>query len=116
MQTHLDRKEAIRKYKETAPPRGVFAIRCTAPDRAWVGASQNLGAAKNRVWFTLRNGSHPDKTLQSEWNGRGDQAFQFEILEKLAEDVDALSLTDVLKEKRRLWAEQLNARALDGVA
>jgi hypothetical protein len=62
------RKEAIRMFKEQKPLRGAFAVRCTATGRVWAGSSGNLDAARNRFWFCLRNGSHPDKALQNEWN------------------------------------------------
>ena len=116
MLSHPERKEAIRKYKEHAPPRGAYAVRCKAIGRAWVGSSRNLDAAKNRVWFTLRNGSHPDKALQSEWNTHGEQAFQYDILERLEDDVSDLAIGDLLKEKRGHWAAELSAAELDGTA
>jgi len=56
MQSHVDKKEAIRKYKEQKAPLGAYAVRCTISGRAWVGASRNLDATKNGCWFMLRNG------------------------------------------------------------
>jgi hypothetical protein len=44
------RKDAIKEYKARAPNRGVFAIRCLASGGAWVGASLNLDASRNRAW------------------------------------------------------------------
>lgn len=116
MLSNLDRKEAIRKFKERNPPTGAFALRSTASGRVWVGSSRNLDAVKNRLWFTLRHGSHPDKALQAEWSSHGDPSFHYEILEQLADDVSALSLADILKEKRRHWAQRLGGRELDGIA
>ena len=103
------RKEAIRKFKEQKPLRGGFAVRCTATGRVWAGSSGNLHVAKNHFWFSLRIGSHLDKALQDEWNAHGEHTFQYEILEKLDDDVPPLEVADILKEKRRHWIAQLGA-------
>jgi hypothetical protein len=109
----MNRKEAIQAYKERKIPRGAFAVRCTASGRVWVGSSPNLDAARNGMWFSLRAGSpFNHKSLQAEWNEHGESAFEFEILETLKDDVSPLALSDLLKEKKRDWATQLNAQAL----
>lgn len=108
----MNRKEAIQAYKERKIPRGAFAVRCTASGSVWVGSSPNLEAARNGLWFQLKIGSPRNPSLQKEWNQHGEAAFEFEILEKLADDVSALALPDLLKEKKRDWAVQLNAQTL----
>jgi hypothetical protein len=112
MESKAARKEAIQKFKERKPALGVFAVRCTATGRVWVDASRNLDAANNGTWFGLRNGGHRDKSLQEEWNAHGEAAFQYEILEKLAEDVHPLAIADLLKQTRSRWIAQLGARGL----
>jgi hypothetical protein len=112
MESKAARKEAIRQFKERKPAVGVFAVRCTATGRVWVDASRNLDAAKNGSWFCLRNGMHRDKSLQEEWNAHGEAAFQYEILERLAEDVHPLAVADLLKETRSRWMAQLGARGM----
>jgi hypothetical protein len=106
------RKEAIRKFKERKTPRGIFAVRCAATGTLWVGSSRNLDAAKNGFWFGLRIGSHLDKSLQSEWNAHGEQAFAYEVLETLKDDVHPLELADLLKERQRHWMTRLDARGV----
>jgi hypothetical protein len=108
----MTRKEAIREFKERKTPRGIFAIRCTATRRVWVGASRNLDAAKNGYWFGLRTGKHLDKSLQEEWTERGESAFAYEILEKLDDDVHPMGLTDLLKTKQSEWVERAGALKL----
>ncbi len=112
MESKAVRKEAIRKFKELKTPRGAYAVRCTATGGVWVGASRNLDAAKNGAWFALRIGSHMSKTLQAEWNAHGEPAFEYEILEKLDDDVSPMAIDDLLKEKRAHWVEQLGALQL----
>jgi len=106
------RKDAIRDYKQRAPNRGAYAIRCAATERSWVGASTNLDAARNRAWFALRMGNHTDRGLQAEWNTHGEEAFHYEVLEKLEVDVLPMAVTDLLKEKMRDWAARLGAPTL----
>ncbi len=106
------RKEAIRKFKERQPLRGVFAVRCTATGQVWVGSFTNLEAMRNRLWFSLRLGSHRDPTLQTEWNAHGEHTFQYEILEKFDDDLCLIELNDRLKDRKRHWITQLGARVL----
>ncbi len=111
-QSKVDRKEAIRKYKERKPLLGAYAVRCGATGAVWVGASPNLEAARNLCWCALRAGGHLDKQLQQEWNSQDQSTFEFEIVETLVEDVPALSVRDLLKEKKQHWVKQLGARPL----
>ena len=112
MPPHVDKKEAIRKFKEQKPLLGAYAVRCTASGRVWVGASRNLDATRNGCWFSLRSGGHIEKSLQQEWNQHGEAAFQYEILETLEEDLHALAIADLLKQVRQRWVDQLSATAL----
>ena len=109
MNPQIDRKAAIRKYKERKSPCGVFAIRCTTTGRAWVGSSRNLNAARNRYWFALRLGGQHPSTLQAEWNALGEQAFEYEVLEQLKDDTTPSGIVDLLKEKSLQWRAELGA-------
>jgi len=106
------KKETIIKFKERKPLLGIYAVRCTASDRAWVGSSRNQHATGNGIWFGLRHGSHRDQPLQHEWNVHGESAFHYEVLEKLDEDVIPMAVSDLLSEKKKRWMVQLDARAL----
>jgi hypothetical protein len=112
MSPNVNRKEAIRKYKLRKVSRGVFAVRCTATGQVWIDSSRNLDGAKNGLWFQLREELHRDKSLQTEWNTHGENAFQFEVLETLDDDVIPLGVPDLLKEKKGQWAARLGAKAL----
>jgi len=104
------RKEAIRNYKEIKPPRGIFAVRCLANGRAWVGSSMNLHSTGNRFWFCLRQRTHPNHDLQNEWNSHGEGAFHYEVLEKLEDNVTPITSQDLLKEKQLTWQTRLAAQ------
>jgi hypothetical protein len=112
MGSNIDKKEAIRKFKEQKAPRGVYAVRCSATGHVWVGTSRNLAATRNGCWFALRIGKHTDKSLQQEWTAHGEPAFDYQILEKLAEDLHPLAAADLLKEKGKHWVAQMLAHPL----
>jgi hypothetical protein len=110
------RKAAIQAYKERKAPRGVFAVRCSATGSVWVDSAMDLEAAKNRTWSTLRHGGpHIDKTILVEFAAHGEEAFHYEILEQLDDDVMPLALRDLLKERKLHWLTQLGARKLSPV-
>lgn len=108
----MDKKQAIQDFKKRKAARGVYAVRCNPTGQVWVGSSPNLAATRNGTWFCLQSGSHIHKQLQAEWDTRGEAAFQYEILEQLKDDVSAMALRDVLKEKKLEWVARLGAQAL----
>jgi len=112
MEAKADRRKAIQDYKSRKAPRGIFCARVGTTGPAWVGSSPNLDAARNGLWFELQLGNHRNHRLQEEWNRAGEDAFRFEILEQLDDDVCTLSLNDLLKERRLHWEARLNARPL----
>jgi hypothetical protein len=108
----IDRKAAIRDYKERQPERGVFRLSCQVSESCWVGAAMDLNAARNSTLFQLRNNSHRDPRLQSEWNAHGEEMFRFEVLETLDADLECVLVPDTLKEKKKAWAARLSASML----
>ena len=107
-----EKKEAVRKFKERKVLLGIYAVRCTISGRVWVGSARNLDAAKNRIWFGLRNGGYIEKDLQQEWNAQGEPSFEYEILEALEGDLHPLAVNDLLKQKCNHWVAQLAAKQL----
>ncbi|HNY39024.1 MAG TPA: GIY-YIG nuclease family protein [Bryobacteraceae bacterium] len=107
-----DRKQAIKDFKARKPHRGIYSVRCLRTGTVWTGASRDLRAARNSLWFGLNHGSCLDRALQSEWDAQGEDAFEFSVLEALKEDVHELSVRDLLKEKQLDWAARLGARRL----
>ena len=112
MQSKESRKEAVRTFKEQKSLVGAYEVRCSLTGHVWVGVSRNLHATKNGCWFILRNGSHQDTPLQSEWNTQGEQAFEYKILEALDDDVHPLNIAALLKEMKSAWVARLNASPL----
>ncbi len=107
------RKALLREYKERKVVAGVYAVRCVASGQAWVGATPDLSTRQNGVWFSLRLGSHRDKTLQAAWNTHGADAFVFEAIEAVdTEGLDRFGRDSRLKERRAHWITALNATGL----
>lgn len=79
----MDRKAAIREYKDSHRPMGVYQIRNTINEKVWIDSSVNVPAKFNRYKLQLNAGLHPSKTLQADWNEFGEDAFEFELLEPL---------------------------------
>jgi len=106
------RKAAIAAYKERKSVAGIFAIRCEATAEVWVGQTADLEKIQNRIWFTLRQGSHPCRSLQAAWTARGPDRFAFEACERLEEE-DVPYIRDALLKERALhWRTELGAEAV----
>jgi hypothetical protein len=105
----VDRKAAIRQFKQRVPSRGVYALRCVASNQVWVGTAPDLEAKRNSVAFQLRNALHRDPALKAASTTHGEAAFQFEILETLEADTPALLIRDLLTKKSKDWQARLGA-------
>jgi hypothetical protein len=107
-----DKKAAIAAYKERKTFAGVFVIRCKTSAQAWVGQTPNLEKIQNRIWFTLRQGSHTCRTLQAAWTAHGADSLTFEACEQLEEDATPYIRDALLKERVLHWRKQLGAEAV----
>lgn len=107
------RREIIRDHKERRARAGVYAVRCAG--QTWVGASPNLDAQQNSLWFSLRNGGHRNAVIQAAWKAHGAEALAFEILEVLDdEEMTPLGRADALKTGQARWREALGADLVFG--
>ena len=106
------KREAISQFKERKTLRGIYAVRCTVDGQSWVGASRNLDATGNSVWFSLRQGGHREASLQAAWNAHGEPAFEYVVLEKLDDEASPLLIPNLLKDAKQRWITQLGARGL----
>ena len=106
------RKALVAAYKEQKTVAGVFAVICTATGEAWVGKSRHVDTEQNGLWFALRQGSSPFRTLQAAWNAHSEADFRFEQLDRLPEDVSPLLRDMELKDRAGRWITRLEARAL----
>jgi hypothetical protein len=131
-----DRKAAIAAYKERKTIAGIFVIRSKASKsrhRRLQGAEdhrgdfrdpqQGLGRAmgrsgpdlekiQNRIWFTLRQGSHTCRSLQAAWTTHGPDNLTFGECERLEEEETSYIRDALLKERLKHWRTQLGAEAV----
>ncbi|MCJ2186931.1 GIY-YIG nuclease family protein [Novosphingobium beihaiensis] len=103
------RKAALADYRERKVEPGVYALRCGASGEVWVGRAPDLSTVRNRVFFTLRQGSNPHRTLQAAWNTHGAEGIAFEVLEVLDPEELGLGLDREMKSRHEAWMERLGA-------
>jgi hypothetical protein len=108
----IDRKAVIAAYKERKAIAGVFVVRCAATGEAWVGQAPDLETIQNRIWFTLRQGTHPCRSLQAAWNAHGEAGLTFGECERLEEEESAYVRNAQLKERVQHWRTELKAEAI----
>ena len=106
-----DRKAAIAAYKERTIFAGIFVVHCTATSETWVGQSPNLEKIQNRIWFSLRQGSHTCRSLQAAWAAHGPDNLTFSECERLEEEETPYIRDALLKERLLHWRAQLGAEA-----
>ncbi|MBN9467468.1 MAG: GIY-YIG nuclease family protein [Bosea sp.] len=107
-----DRKAAVAAYKERKVVAGIYLVRCGATGACWAGQAPDLSTIKNRVWFTLRHGSHRQRSLQAAWNAHGEGAFSFEEIERLDEKALEAGRERVMKARLAHWCAELGADGL----
>ena len=106
----IDRREARRQAKERVTAKGILVVRCAASGEAWVTSSRDLKASETGLRFGLRIGGHINKAMQAAWNAHGADAFQFEVIESLADDLNPMTLNDTLRDRQKYWLKELAAR------
>ena len=107
-----DRKAAIAAYKERKTIAGIFVIRSLASAGRWVGQAPNLETIQNRIWFSLRQGSHTCRSLQAAWTAHGPDDLTFEECERLDDEETAYIRMALLKERLMHWRAALGAEAV----
>jgi hypothetical protein len=108
----IDRKAAIAAYKERKTVAGIYVVRCAASGEAWVGQAPNLETIQNRTWFTLRQRSHPCRSLQAAWNTYGEAGLTFGECERLEDEERGYVRSALLKERGAHWRTELKAETI----
>ena len=103
------RRAAAAAYKERKTVAGVFALRCAANGRTFVGRALDIDQVRNRLVFSLNGSAHPQRDLQAAWTRFGEAAFAFEVLERLAEAPSAYVRDAALKDRVEFWRARLGA-------
>ena len=107
---NANRKDDLKRaYKEAEVRKGVFKIQSTVTGQTWVDSSATVDTVKNRIWFTLRMGTHPHKKLQQAWNASGPEAMEFAVVEVFPEDTSGYALERLMKDRKQHWLAKLDA-------
>lgn len=108
----IDRKAAIAAYKERNTIAGIYVVRCAASGQAWVGQAPNLETIRNRIWFSLRQGSHTCRSLQAAWTAHGEAGLSFGECERLEDEESDYVRSALLKERLLHWRDELKAEVI----
>jgi hypothetical protein len=104
----MNKKEAIREYKMSHRPMGVFQIRNKSNDKVFIDSSNNIPGKINRHKFALNAGQHASKSLQADWHEFGESAFEFETIEPLEpRDDPQYDYKSDLETLEELWLEKI---------
>lgn len=107
-----ERRAAIARYKERKTVAGIYAVLCRATGQRWAGHAPDLSTIRNRLWFTLRHGSSPHRSLQAAWYAHGAESFAFEEVERLAEETAPYLRDRMLQERLGHWCAASGAEAI----
>ena len=104
----MERKEIIRRYRETPRPAGVYRVTHRPSGRTLLGTSPDAPAMLNRIRAQLGMNSHPKKQLQRDWESDCEEAFEFEVIDLLPPPDDpGADISDDLQTLLELWQEKL---------
>jgi len=107
-----DKKAAVLAYKERKVVAGIYAVHCKPTDQHWVGGAPDVSTIQNRLWFSLRQGSDPHRSLQAAWREHGIDNFAFDIVEQLDPDAPGFDRDLALKQRATHWRSELKAEAI----
>jgi group I intron endonuclease len=104
----MNKKELIKKYKQTIQPMGVYQIKNNRNGKLYIGSAKNLLGKINSHKFQLKNNLHTNQEIQKDFNEIGEEGFSFDILDSLEprEDLN-YDYTEELKTLEAMWIEKL---------
>jgi group I intron endonuclease len=102
------RKELKKEYLRMPKEMGVYRIRNKLNNRSYIAASPDIKARFNRHRMSLKMNNESIKALHTEWLEYGEEAFEFEVLDRLTPlDIPDYDPTEDLKTLEALWIEKL---------
>ena len=107
-----EKKAAMAAYKERTPIAGLYVLCCTPTGERWIGRAPDVATIENRIRFALRLGTTPHRHLQAAIRAHGEDAFTFEIVERLDEKDMELGRDRILKNRQAHWCERLGAKGI----
>ena len=105
--SNIDKRAAIAAYKKREAPAGIYSLTCTGTGQHWVGHSPDLDTMPNRLWFTLRLGSHRSAELQAAFNQYGQDGIAIEVVECFEKAIQPEGAA--LRERLSSWRVKMGA-------
>ncbi|MBU2513174.1 GIY-YIG nuclease family protein [bacterium] len=104
----MNKKEIIRKYKETVQPMGVYQIKNLKNHKLFIGSTKDIRARINRIKFQLKTGSYSHKEIQQDYFEAGETGFSVEVLDLLStiEHLDE-NYDEELELLEQLWLDKI---------
>ena len=104
----MNRKEMINKYKQTIQPMGIYQIKNMKNGKIYIERAKDLRGKINSSKFQLKNGLHPNKEMQRDFNEMGEESFSFDVLDYLKPKEDLnYDYTEELRLLKEMWLEKL---------
>lgn len=107
-----DKKAAVAAYKERETVAGIYTVRCLVTGQRWAGRTPDLSKIQNRLWFSLRQGNCPHRSLQAAWREQGAEKFVLEEVERLEAEESTYIRQQTLKARLAYWCTVLPAEAI----
>lgn len=101
------RKELKSAYKQTPRPMGVYRIKNKVNGKIFVAGNMNLPGSLNSNRFQLNLRCHRNKALQEDWGLYGPDAFAFDILENLSEEIPESDWREAVSALEEKWLGSL---------
>jgi hypothetical protein len=103
-----DKKELIRRYKQTIPQMGIFQIKNKTNGKLFIGKARDVNGIINSNKFQLKIGRHFNKELQADYNRLGEAGFDFEVLDFLKpKDDPNYDYSEDLRILEEMWLDKL---------
>jgi len=106
------RKATVAAYRERKATAGIYAVCCLGSGQRWIGRAADIETIKNRLWFSLRQGNCPHRTLQAAWNAHGAETFTLEIIQRMEDETLSYVRDRALKDRLAHWCSALEAEAI----
>ncbi|WP_375691467.1 hypothetical protein [Pseudooceanicola sp. LIPI14-2-Ac024] len=103
----VDKRAARAAWKDRTEAWVIYAARTGG--QVWVGISNDVAAAENRLGFTLRQGQCRVPGMQAAF----DDTLDVEVLEELDPELGPMARQEVARVRRDAWAAELGAGSMD---
>lgn len=107
-----DRRAAIAAYKERKVAAGIFALRCAASGRCWIGRAPDLSTIENRLRFALVHDANLRASLRADVREFGVESIAFEVMESVDTEDLPYDRERFLRDRLDHWRARLGAEAM----